>query len=268
VGSYLDARNAAGRWLLRIDDIDGARCRPAWSDQLRSTLRHFALHHDDEPVWQSARGARYAAALRQLTERDLLFRCRCTRRELAEEGEPCCVRDCRRHDYPLTESSLRLDLSALPALDTVDRSLGVIRFDPNLQRDVVVQRRDGVIAYQLAVVVDDTDQGITDVVRGADLLATTGLQLAIHHALGLNPPRYLHLPVLTEADGSKLAKSRYSAALDETAAASLLRRSLDYLQQAQPPPQIQRPSELLHSAVLSWDPARLVGLSEVRLSSD
>lgn len=268
VGSFLDARHASGQWLLRIDDLDHARCRTQWTHQLLDTLVCFALQTDADPCYQSTRGSRYAAALTQLDTLGLLFRCRCSRRELAAEGEPCCLRDCRQRNLPSSETSLRIDLSQLPELTTIDRSLGRIHFDPTLHRDLVVQRRDGIVTYQLAVVIDDADQGVTDVVRGADLLPSTAWQLALHHVLDLRPPRYLHLPVLVEADGSKLAKSKHSAALDPATVLQLLNRTLSHLRQPAPSPQTKRPSELLHSAALNWDPTAFAGLSEIRLSED
>ena len=115
-----------------------------------------------------------------------------------------------------------------------DRSLGPIRFDPAQHRDIVVRRRDGIVAYALAVVVDDAEAGVTDVVRGGDLLGGTPWQLALHQALGLEPPRYLHLPVVTEPDGAKLAKSRRAVALEADAAARNLRQALEWLRQPVP----------------------------------
>jgi glutamyl-Q tRNA(Asp) synthetase len=145
----------------------------------------------------------------------------------------------------------------------VDRSLGEIRFDPTVLRDVIVQRRDGVYAYHLACVVDDAFQGVTDVVRGADLLPSTAWQLALHEALGLRPPRYLHLPLVVEADGSKLAKSRHSMPVEAAHAAKVTRQVLRWLKQEDPPAELQSVAGLLDFAKAHWDPRRFNGVREV-----
>lgn len=144
-----------------------------------------------------------------------------------------------------------------------DRSGRTIDFDPAIQTDVVVRRRDGVVAYHLATVVDDAAQGVTDVVRGGDLLASTGWQLGLQQALGLPTPRYLHLPVVTEPDGSKLSKSRRALPLDARAAPALLRRALELLGQAAPPCTDDL-ATLWQAAVGRWDPDAACRESEVR----
>jgi len=214
---------------------------------------------------QSARTQAYAAAVTRLAARLPLFHCDCSRRDLAGEAEPCCARGCRQHPRSPQDSALRADLTGLPALVIDDRSLGEIRFDPAVQRDVVVRRRDGLHSYQLATVVDDAEQGITDVVRGADLLPSTAWQIALQHALGLTTPRYLHLPLVVEADGRKLAKSRHAAPLDASEATAQLRRVFGWLKQDCPPAPVMAPRAMLAWMSERWDPARLKGLREVRL---
>ncbi len=265
VASWLDAAHSSGEWLLRIEDIDSARSRDQWRASFEADLAQFGLRPSREPCLQSQRLALYEQAIEQLRAKDLLFRCACTRRELAAEGEPCCLRDCRRRELHPLESALRVDLSALPAITVQDRSLGAIVFDPKLHRDVVIRRRDGIISYQLAVVVDDALQGVTDVVRGADLLPSTAWQIALQHALELPRVRYLHLPVLTERDGSKLAKSRHAAPVAEAAVIPALKKILRWLRQDLASPETTQPDELLRRAALSWDPARFAGLTEIAI---
>lgn len=143
--------------------------------------------------------------------------------------------------------------------------MGAIVFDPTFHRDVVIRRRDGIISYQLAVVVDDALQGVTDVVRGADLLPSTAWQIALQHALELPRVSYLHLPVLTERDGSKLAKSRHAAPVSEAEVIPALQQTLSWLRQDLPTPETTQPDELLRRAALSWDPARFAGITEMAI---
>ncbi|MBM4192561.1 MAG: tRNA glutamyl-Q(34) synthetase GluQRS [Gammaproteobacteria bacterium] len=265
VGSWLDA--GGGVCLLRIDDLDTTRCRPEHECAILCTLNTFSLRYPQPPLRQSSRTDIYAAALARLGEQVPLFQCDCTRRELATDGEPCCLKDCRRRSCDPTHSALRADLTSLPRLEVIDRSLGVIVFDPQQQRDVVVRRRDGVHSYQLATVIDDAEQGVTDVVRGADLVASTGWQLALQRALGLTPPRYLHLPVVVESDGSKLAKSRRSAAVESAHALRQLRQVFESLGQDSPPAEIDSASGLLSWMTPRWNPARFAGIKSVSIET-
>ena len=273
LGSFLDARHAGGRWLVRLDDLDRPRCREAYAASILAALSAHGLKHDGPLTRQTDDPYRYAAALAVLEARGLLFTCDCSRREIAAAAtglagatEPCCLRDCRTRRPPATDAALRADLSGLRPVTALDRSLGGIRFDPAQHRDIVVRRRDGVVAYALAVVLDDAEAGVTDVVRGGDLLAGTPWQLALHQALDLEPPRYLHLPVLAEPDGTKLAKSRRAVALDPDAAADNLTQALGMLRQ--PVPEALRRGEIaagLAAAAAQWDIAPFSGMAEIRL---
>jgi len=271
LGSFLDAHHAGGDWLLRLDDLDRPRCRPEHDVAILDALTAHGLIPSSPVSRQTDEPHRHAAALAALEARDLLFTCDCSRRELAAAGvagavEPCCLRDCRSRRPPAADAALRADLSALRPMAREDRSLGTIRFDPGQHRDVVVRRRDGIVAYALAVVVDDAEAGVTDVVRGGDLWEGTGWQLALHQALGLEPPRYLHLPVVTEPDGAKLAKSRRAVPLDAAAAADNLAQVLGWLRQ--PVPAALREGDIaagLTAAAAQWDVARFSGLAEIRL---
>jgi glutamyl-Q tRNA(Asp) synthetase len=265
LASYLDARARGGRWLLRIDDLDTPRAVPGAADRILRTLLAFGFEHDGRVAFQSTCRGRYAAALEVLRRGDKLFACDCSRSRIAAaDGEQCCVADCRQRAVPEQGASLRACLRGLARLEVPDRSLGPICFDPAVHRDVVVRRRDGIEAYHLAVVVDDDACGVTDVVRGADLLEATGWQLGLQVALGLSAPAYLHVPVVTEPDGAKLAKSRRTVALDAGSVMPLLRLALGLL--SQPVPDASGPEELLHLAARGWDPARFRGRSRIALT--
>ena len=266
MASWLDARHH-GTCLLRIDDLDQPRCRIEHEQAIFRALEAFGLDYPQPYLRQSLRSARYAQAVAELAQQLPLFHCDCTRRDLAGESEPCCARNCRQHARDPQHSALRADLTALPLIRTADRSLGEILFDPRVHRDVVVRRRDGLHSYQLATVIDDADEGITDVVRGADLLPSTAWQLALQRALALPMPRYLHLPLVVEADGRKLAKSRHSAPIDAALAGTQLRQVFAWLAQEQPPAPVGTPRQLLEWMLERWDPARLSGLREVRLAN-
>lgn len=271
LGSFLDAHHQGGEWLLRIDDLDRPRCRQEHADAILDALAAHRLHSSRPVTRQSDDPTPYTAAIAALDERGLLFNCDCSRRELAasgiaDGGEPCCLRDCRTRRPDASGSALRADLTGLRPMTVQDRSLGPIRFDPARHRDVVVRRRDGIVAYALAVVVDDAGAGVTDVVRGGDLLQGTAWQLALHQMLGLEPPRYLHLPVVTEPDGTKLAKSRRSVPLDPGIATRNLKRALEWLNQ--PVPTALDEGDIaaaLKAAAERWDSARFAGRAEIRL---
>ena len=259
VGSFLDARAAGGRWLVRIEDLDRERVLPGCADEMLRTLRAFGLEWDGAIEYQSARLAHYAAALESLTARELSFPCSCSRRELAEErGYPGT---CRGGPKPSGPAAIRFRIGATRnPFRLEDRCLAgsQCHFDSPRSSDVpVVRRRDGTFAYQLAVVVDDALQGVTDVVRGADLLDSTPWQIALQHALSFETPRYAHLPLMTEADGSKLAKSRRSVALEPERAGIQLIEALKRLLGQPLEPELEREpvGRILEWAVRTLGPA-------------
>ncbi|MCP5328068.1 MAG: tRNA glutamyl-Q(34) synthetase GluQRS [Steroidobacteraceae bacterium] len=277
-GSYLDARHGGGRWLLRIEDLDTARNLPGAEATIRATLQSFGFRPDGAVLRQSERLPRYLTAIRILAEAGRVFHCGCSRRDIAAAtataagagagaragDEPRCVGRCRERRIDPAQAALRASLEGLAPRCVQDRSGREIRFDPEVQTDVVIRRRDGVIAYQLAVIVDDAEQGISDVVRGGDLLPSTAWQLALQQALSLPTPRYLHLPVITEPDGSKLAKSRRSLPLDPATATDSLCRALTLLNQPLPPASRQATLEALWDwAIAHWDPAAATARSTV-----
>jgi glutamyl-Q tRNA(Asp) synthetase len=266
MGSYLDARRHGARWLVRIEDLDTPRVVPGCADQQLRVLETLGFQWDGEVLYQSARREAYREALRRLDSAGRLFRCSCTRKDLAgSEDGPGYPGTCRGGPTRSGPTALRFRVSEGP-IHFEDIFLGP-RIVPCMG-DVVVERRDGIATYQLAVVVDDACQGITRVVRGADLLDSTGWQLDLQAALGLARPIYGHLPVLTEPDGGKLAKSRRSLPLDLSAIPALLTATLTHLSQSPPPDLVQSSREDVWKwALANWNPQALAGKTESRLSA-
>ncbi len=226
--SWLDARAHGGQWHLRIDDIDTPRVRPGAADVILATLEDFGLTWDGPVTWQSRRGSAYQAALDTLLANDHAFPCGCTRRDVAADGHtgwegPVYPGTCR-HGLPPGRPPRAVRARAAQRHWTVgDRFLGPVAFDLEaLGGDFVIRRADGIMAYQLVTVVDDLALGVTDVVRGIDLLGSTPRQLQLHAALGADAPRYAHHPVLTVPGGAKLAKGSGAEGLHgDTARAEL-----------------------------------------------
>ena len=210
--SYLDARAHHGRWLLRIEDLDRPREVAGAADEIQRTLEAFGFEWDGEAVRQRDRGSFYSRALASLNDRKLTFQCACSRLQL-EDDSPY-PGTCRARIAPAgvaTATRLRVE----PAIIQYgDRIQGIFRQDvAGAVGDVILRRRDQIAAYLLAVVVDDAAQGVTHIVRGADLLDNTPRQIYLQRALGLPQPSYAHVPVITEPDGAKLAKSRRTVGL-------------------------------------------------------
>jgi glutamyl-Q tRNA(Asp) synthetase len=228
VASYLDARAHGGRWLVRMEDVDRPREVPGSAARILDTLEAFGFEWDGDVMRQSDRSASYAAAVEQLRTRGLTFECSCSRLALADEDR-----------YPGTCRERPLDAAAPTAIrlrvdphyvQFADRIQGVYGQDvAQAVGDVVLKRRDRLFAYLLAVVIDDAHQGVTHIVRGADLLDNTPRQIYLQRILGLPTPRYAHVPLLIEADRSKLAKSARSVRLDGQAALPQLRYVFELL---------------------------------------
>lgn len=242
LASWLDARAHEGRWLLRIEDVDLPRCVPGADQLILEQLAAFGLHPDEPPLYQSQRGALYQAALDQLIASGQAYPCGCTRADIAQANAALGLSKPRHGDlvYPGTCRPSRGGLQGKPArawrlqvpnapddlLTWHDRRLG-----PQQQHlasavgDFVIKRADGLWAYQLAVVVDDAEQGITDVVRGEDISDNTPRQMLLQALLNQPRPRYLHVPLVLGADGEKLSKQNGATALDLSAPLTALRQA-------------------------------------------
>jgi glutamyl-Q tRNA(Asp) synthetase len=267
LGSFLDARKAGGRWLLRMEDLDTPRVIPGCSDEMLRTLEAFALRWDGEVEFQSRRTALYAESLESLRAAGLTFECSCSRRELAELGETGYPGTCRHAPAQCGPTATRFRVNTERVVSWTDRIQGNCRYDLTTLGDPVIRRRDGVFAYQLAVVVDDAAQGVSDVVRGADLLQSTAWQIELQHALKLSTPDYGHLPLVMEETQGKLAKSRGSLAIDPARAGDQLATALGLLNHP-PPAELQHasPDTLLAWATAHWSLDRFQGVKKIVVS--
>ncbi len=255
--SFLEARARGGEWLLRIEDLDRAREVPGSAARMLSVLEAFGFEWDGPVVRQSERLPLYAAALARLAAQGLLFDCTCARQELEQhERYPGYCRDGPRKPSQARARRLRVEPGRIQFHDRIQ---GLFRQDVAAAvGDLLLVRRDGVYAYVLAVVVDDAAQGITDVVRGADLLDNTPRQIYLQQALRLPTPTYAHVPLLTESDGRKLAKSKRSVHLDGERPQSRLRAVFEMLGM-RPPADLEsgKTSEIWAWAVANWKLERL-----------
>lgn len=261
VGSYLEARSRGGRWLVRIEDLDTRREVPGAADHILTTLERFGFEWDGEVVYQSRRHALYRDALDRLQRAGAVYPCGCSRREILAGARPglegpvypgWCRNGCRpgrrAHAWRLRVGD--------EAIGFDDRLQGT--HVQELARDIgdfVLRRADGFWAYQLAVVVDDADQGITDVVRGADLLVSTPRQIWLQRCLGLPTPGYCHLPLLVNAAGEKLSKQTLAPSIAPDHALEQLRTTLIRL--GQDAPQAASLAELWRWARSSWQLSRV-----------
>ena len=264
VGSYLSARHGGGRWLLRIEDVDVPRSVPGAADGILRTLERFGFEWDGPVVWQSARTPAYEEAFARLRADGRVFGCACTRKEMADS---MLARDGTRR-YPGTcRTGLAPGRAARAWRLRVEP--GVVAFDDAVQGhveedlaadvgDFVLLRADGLFAYQLAVTVDDEFQAISDIVRGADLLASTPRQCWLQACLDFAQPRYAHLPVASNAAGEKLSKQTRAAALNVADAPATLARALRFLGQVVPDEVTGAPlTELWSWAKANWSFAAL-----------
>lgn len=279
LGSYLDAKHQQGLWLLRMEDLDTPRCVAGAADDIVRTLDAYGLHWDGPTLYQSQRTASYAYALERLMDAGAAYPCSCTRKEIADsavtgiEG-PVYPGTCRTGIPAGREARawrVRTDRMAQGngTIGIDDRAQGHI--GQNLEKEIgdfVVKRADGLYAYQLAVVVDDAEQGITDVVRGADLLLSTPRQIYLQHLLGLPTPRYLHLPVMVNAEGEKLSKQTLATPIRKDRAVATLYQALQHLYQ-DPPRELACASilEILSWGIEHWQPLKVAGVRTVPLQA-
>jgi len=268
LASYLDARSVGGRWLMRMEDLDPPREEPGAQAAILKALESYGFEWDGEMVRQSDRHDAYAEVLNRLFNQGLAYACTCSRKQL-EPYHGIYPGFCRNAGHDTKDAAIRLRVPELE-YHFIDRVQGEYR--QHLGREVgdfVIRRRDGLYAYQLAVVLDDAWQGITDIVRGADLLDSTPRQLYLQELLGLPQPRYLHIPLITQPDGHKLGKSYRSPPLTEDQATPLLLRALRALGH-NPGAELAyaTPREVLNWGIAHWDAGlipRTLNLPEAQL---
>ena len=258
VASYADARKARGEWLIRIEDVDETRVQDGAESQLLADLSSFGMSADEPPVRQSERKPLYAAALDQLIESGACYRCVCSRKSIAAlarygiEG-PIYPGTCLVDPPPLNiAAAWRLKTEDV-TINFEDRIYGPIIQD--LGRDIgdfIVRRIDGFTAYQLAVVVDDQTQGITSVVRGADLLWSTPRQIFIQRLLGYKTPRYAHVPLVYDQSGKKLSKRDTVHPIDPTRPVEGLTAAWRHLDQIEPPNELHDSAAFWEWAIPHW----------------
>lgn len=272
VASFLQARRHGGTWHVRMEDLDRPREMPGAADAILRTLEALGLHWDGEVVYQSRRHDAYRMAFDALAQTAAVYPCSCTRKEIADSSlagidGPVYPSTCRAGIEPGRSARAWRVRTDDTAIAFMDRWQGRIerRLQPQ-SGDFVVRRADGLYAYQLAVVVDDAALGVTEVVRGADLLESTPRQIHLQHLLGLTTPAYAHLPVVVNAQGEKLSKQTGAAAISPADAVPLLHHALRLLGQEPPADALTGELEALWRwAIAYWrpetvPPTRTVGI--------
>jgi glutamyl-Q tRNA(Asp) synthetase len=275
LGSLLQARAQGGLWRVRMEDLDPPRELPGAADAILRTLEAYGLHWDGEVLYQRSRTQAYEQALQRLMGRGLAYGCRCSRRALRSQAKPGPLGEvypgtCRALGHKIRDSTAIRVIAPQQTIGFEDGLMGPWR--QNLARelgDFIIRRRDGLIAYQLAVVVDDAHQGITEVVRGTDLLSSTPRQIHLQQLLGLDTPRYRHLPIAVHPNGDKLSKQTGAAPLPDHDPVPQLVRALRFLNQ-DPPQALLEASvdELRDWAVAHWKAQALPHRPEITLPSD
>jgi len=265
LASYLDARHHHGQWLVRMEDLDPAREPPEAAGQILGALELHGLHWDGPVLYQSQRLDAYAEALKALESQQRLFACTCSRQQIQAEGGVYDGR-CRNRNLPRTGAALRVrvDDTCVTFEDRIQGS----QTQSLLQEcgDFVLLRKDGLFAYQLAVVVDDAEQGVTDIVRGSDLLDSTARQIFLQTLLHLPTPHYAHIPVAVNAQGQKLSKQHFARPLDLAQVVPALVQALDFLGQ-HPEAALASASvqDVLRWGVEHWDIQAVPKLANIRL---
>ena len=272
LASYLDARANNGQWLVRMEDVDETRCDASYADEILATLDAFGLDWDGEVIVQSRRKVRYQEVLATLEAAGQTYNCECSRKEIADSAVmgidgPVYPGTCRHKNLPAHGAAIRF-ASPTGSVEFEDRLQGKqIQSVERAVGDFVIRRRDGLTAYQLAVVVDDFDSGITDVVRGADLLDSTARQIALQRALAYPTPRYLHFPVASNNDGEKLSKQTLAAPVAAGDRIGVLRGALHFLRQ----PEVHSAAncqQLLAAAAANWRPEAIPQTRSLTVSDE
>ncbi|MEX1221573.1 MAG: tRNA glutamyl-Q(34) synthetase GluQRS [Idiomarina sp.] len=262
LGSYLDAQVHQGEWLVRMEDVDTPRAVAGADTIILQQLKDHGLHYSGEVIYQSQRSDRYAEVLADLTALKKTYLCSCTRKQIKAAG-PYYTGHCRTHGpTPGKATAVRFQ-NDHPVLMLTDREHGQVQLEPDFAaEDFVLKRRDGLFAYQLAVVVDDIDQGITHLVRGSDLLTASGWQMTLWQQLNPHLPKLCHLPLVLGPDGRKLSKQNHAPTLQHDRISEQLREALLHLGLATPPSTLKNGKALLNWGIEAWQNKRSASLMD------
>lgn len=266
LASYCHSKSQQGQWLLRIDDVDTPRVVKGSDRQILQVLEAFGFEWDGAVMYQSDQFECYESRLSDLIELGHSYACECSRRTLKQAGAKTGPMGtiypgiCRSKNLTAAEHSIRIHTASDTTSGFTDRVFGPIELNIREQvGDFVLRRADGIYAYHLAVVVDDAQQGINHIVRGADLLQSTCLHIYLQQVLGLPEPEYLHIPLIKNIRGGKLSKQAGATAVDTTHASALLVSAMHFLGQSIEPDMDQAgPGEVISQAIKVWDPANIV----------
>ena len=246
-----------------MEDLDPPREERGAARRILDSLQNHGLQWDGDVLFQSQRHDAYAAALDRLSAEGHLFHCDCTRQLLGPDG--ACSGGCRERQGQLTSpTAIRVKSPSAARTQFLDQLQPARHCEQSsLPGDFVVKRKDGLYAYQLAVVVDDEWQGITHIVRGSDLLDSTARQICLQQLLGYPRPRYFHLPVITDQGGQKFSKQNHAPALDDHRATANLRAALAFLGQSRPPHELQTTGDILAFAARDWAPVKIPAVMSI-----
>lgn len=269
LAGFLHAKAQGGEWLLRIDDLDPYRTLPGAADRIRYTLEACGLYWDGPVMYQAGRTDAYRDALDRLLAVSLVYPCLCSRKDLIQAGSETSIAYpgfCRgrRLERGTGSHALRINTEGI-RIAFEDRLQGPTQQDLETEvGDFILYRRDGVYAYHLATVLDDAEQGITEVLRGQDLLDSTPRQIYLQRRLGLPTPGYTHVPILVDRNGQKLSKQTFAPEAAIRKPGALLFQLLALLKQS-PPAELAsaRASEILNWAIPNWDISRLTGIARI-----
>lgn len=277
LASYCDARAAQGQWLLRMEDLDPPREQLGAAEAILKTLEAHGLYWDGEVLYQSQRLDAYQTALEHLQQNALVYPCICSRKELQNIGG-VYPGYCLNHP-PMKNAAAAIRVKTSSSQFLIDGNNAInyddVFFGPQhidlcqSVGDFIIKRRDGLFAYQLAVVVDDAFQNITHVIRGSDLLSSTPMQIHLQHCLGFATPQYGHFPVASNSKGQKLSKQHHAKALNNKLANKNLFRALDFLQQQPPPELAEAPkADILSWACQYWDRRKIPAVTALVIDRD
>lgn len=252
--SYLDARKNHGQWLVRIEDIDPPREQPGATDRILRTLDLHGFHWDREIRYQSACSDLYEATLTKLLDKGLCYACPCSRKQL-DENKGAHLPSCGKYTGKRTDDCALRFRAQSKTQQWTDLILGPQK--RSIESDFVLKRRDGLYSYQLAVVADDIDQGISHVIRGADLCDSTPMQIALYRALGVTPPEFGHFPLIVNKDGQKFSKQNFAPAVNDQSPMANLSTLANWLGLIPPTPAMKSPEDYLAELSKHWELAPL-----------